>query len=300
MKKTVIGLAMLAGVAGLPVIPTAPAEAATSAASKLLQGGYVRIESRWRPGQFINVENALTSGPAPRGWHSADWAIDDLGDGHVRIGNRFREGQYLHVENGRLQSGPIQAGWESAQWVVEQAARGLRQVPQPLERPVYPCRKWTAGGGGGPAGLAQRDVVAAPRRLTCLHFGRSVWPNRGDRALPDSGTWPRGYPPLIPSAATWRTRKSPWGRDVDNKDLRRFRGDRRRLAEWLEDNQENKHGAAHPAEDGQKQLSADPLHSWSVISFRTRRQTGLTRIGTPARRALGIGECGSTRWTWAV
>jgi hypothetical protein len=121
MKKTLIGLAILAGSASLPVIPAALAEAETSAASKLLQSGFVRIENRWRPGQFINVENGLTSGPAPRGWHSADWAIEDLGDGHVRIGNRFREGQYLHVENGRLEAGGIQAGWHSAQWIVERA-----------------------------------------------------------------------------------------------------------------------------------------------------------------------------------
>jgi len=121
MRKTWIGLAMAAGIACLPATPAVTAEAATGAAPKLMQGGFVRIENRWRPGQFINVEHGLTSGPAQRGWHSADWAIDDLGDGHVRIGNRWREGHYLHVESGRLESGPIQAGWHSAQWTVERA-----------------------------------------------------------------------------------------------------------------------------------------------------------------------------------
>ena len=185
MKKTVIGLAMLAGVASLPVIPAAPAAAASNSAPKLLQSGFVRIENRWRPGQFINVENGLTSGPAPRGWHSADWAIEDLGDNHVRIGNRFHEGQYLHVENGRLEFGADPGGL--AQRPMDRRKGGrLRQVPQPLERPIYPCRERPARGGGGAARLAQRDVVAAPRRLTCVHFGKPVWPDKGGRALPGS------------------------------------------------------------------------------------------------------------------
>lgn len=123
MKSKLAVLPLLAAIAcasvtlgGLP--------ATTSAAMAYQQGGWVRLENRWRSGQVIHVETALTAGAAPAGWHSAMWAIDDLGDGHVRIGSRWREGHYLHIENGRLESGPIQAGWHSAQWVIEPTGDG--------------------------------------------------------------------------------------------------------------------------------------------------------------------------------
>jgi len=125
MKSKLAGLPILAAIAGTSVaLGVAPATT-HAAMAHMQESAWVRIESRWRPGQFIHVENGLASGAIQPGWHSAVWAIDDLGDGNVRIGNRWNEGHYLHIERGRLESGPIQAGWHSAMWVVEPAEDGF-------------------------------------------------------------------------------------------------------------------------------------------------------------------------------
>lgn len=83
--------------------------------------GLTRIQNRWRPDQYINIEKGLTSGPIQATWWSAIWLIEPLEGGMVRIRSRWQPGSYLHIENGRLEAGPIQPSWWSAVWMLEPA-----------------------------------------------------------------------------------------------------------------------------------------------------------------------------------
>jgi Ricin-type beta-trefoil lectin domain-like len=124
MKIKFVGLSVLAACGAALLTVGGPSATIATASAHMQQSGWVRIENRWEPGSFLNVETGLASGPAARGWHSADWALDRTGDGYVRIRNRWMEGQYLHIENGGLEVGPVQPGWLSAQWTVVQAGEG--------------------------------------------------------------------------------------------------------------------------------------------------------------------------------
>lgn len=121
MKRLLIGIAV-AGAACLPL--SSGVQAAATAAAYEVPMEFVRIENRWRPGEYINVEHGLAFGRIEQGWHSAQWAIERTEDGYFRIANRWRDTEYLHVENGRLESGPILPGWHSAMWVMEPAEQG--------------------------------------------------------------------------------------------------------------------------------------------------------------------------------
>jgi hypothetical protein len=89
------------------------------------QGGFVRLESVWKPGEQIHIETgAPTSSATQPGWQSADWLLEPAGAGQVRIKNRWR-GTYLHLESGALAAGAIQPGWQSAIWVTESAGEGV-------------------------------------------------------------------------------------------------------------------------------------------------------------------------------
>jgi hypothetical protein len=81
---------------------------------------YVRMQNRWKPDNWIHVENGFVqASQAQPGWWSADWVLEPAGDGrHVRFRNRWTSA-YLHVEYGALQAGSIQPGWWSAMWVIE-------------------------------------------------------------------------------------------------------------------------------------------------------------------------------------
>lgn len=162
MKIRSTGLPILAAM--MCACATLGGPAALTAVADAYQSGWVRLESRWRPGQVIHVENGLTAGSAPAGWHSAMWAIDDLGDGHVRIGSRWREGHYLHVQNGRLEAGPIQAGWHSAQWIVERAD-GFVRFRNRWTGDYIHVENGRLEAGPAQPDWPQRDVVHATSRL---------------------------------------------------------------------------------------------------------------------------------------
>lgn len=124
MQIKLIALPLLAACGAVSLMVGGPVTAVPTASAYVQQSGWVRIENRWEPGSFINVETGLASGPVKRGWFSADWALDRTGDGYVRIRNRWSEGEYLHIENGVLESGPVQPGWLSAQWQIIQTGDG--------------------------------------------------------------------------------------------------------------------------------------------------------------------------------
>lgn len=124
VMKRLLVITML-GAASFSLLPIAGSAAA--AAYEVPQE-WLRIENRWRPGEFVNVENGLAFGRIQPGWQSAQWGIARTEDGYFRIGNRWRDGDYLHVENGRLQSGPILPGWHSAMWMIEPAEDGYVRI----------------------------------------------------------------------------------------------------------------------------------------------------------------------------
>jgi len=83
---------------------------------------YQRIRSRWKPGEYLHVQNGqLESGPIQPGWWSAMWSVEQMSgfQGYVRIRNRWKPDQYINNQNGSIQSGPIQPGWWSAGWLPE-------------------------------------------------------------------------------------------------------------------------------------------------------------------------------------
>jgi hypothetical protein len=78
-------------------------------------GQWMRFENRWKPRQFINIENGSTQVSHIRDdWWSAIWIPEKSGN-YFRFKSRWK-GCYLHIENGRLECGSILQGWHSAQW----------------------------------------------------------------------------------------------------------------------------------------------------------------------------------------
>lgn len=128
MKRLWVGMAV-AGAACLSLSAGSQAAAGLAGAAYTVpHAEWLRMENRWRPGEFVNVERGLAFGRIQPGWHSADWAVEQTADGYYRIGNRWRENEYLHVENGRLEVGRIQPGWHSAMWVIEPAEQGYVRI----------------------------------------------------------------------------------------------------------------------------------------------------------------------------
>ena len=66
MKSKLAGLPILAAIACASITLGGP-PAATAAALAYQEGGWVRLENRWRSGQVIHVETGFTSGRCA-GW----------------------------------------------------------------------------------------------------------------------------------------------------------------------------------------------------------------------------------------
>jgi hypothetical protein len=86
----------------------------------------VRLQNRWRPDQFINVERGLSVSPIDMRWLSPVWHVEPIPGqpGLVRLRNAWRTDQYLHIERGPVEAGPIRPEWSSALWRIEPADAG--------------------------------------------------------------------------------------------------------------------------------------------------------------------------------
>ncbi|MFN2311619.1 MAG: hypothetical protein ABR590_06140 [Spirochaetia bacterium] len=93
----------------------------TLAAVDLTAQDLYRIQNRWKPDDYIHVEQPVPdAGTIQPGWVSAQWVFEQVpGENYYRIRNKWRADSYLHVENGRLEAGQILPGWLSAQWSTE-------------------------------------------------------------------------------------------------------------------------------------------------------------------------------------
>ncbi len=101
--------------------PPAPARLPTS--------GFVRIQNRWKPAEYLhNERGTLVSGQIQSAWWSAQWIVEPVqGTSFVRLRNRWKPNEYVHIERGPARSGPIDMRWWSAMWSVE-PVRGTQFV----------------------------------------------------------------------------------------------------------------------------------------------------------------------------
>jgi hypothetical protein len=99
-----------------------------------------RIQNRWKPDQFLHVENGkIEAGPVRPDWLSAQWSIEGVRPGTpaIRIRNRWKPDHVLHVESGTLEAGPAPADWLSAMWTLEQAGSNYVRIRNIWKNNLY-------------------------------------------------------------------------------------------------------------------------------------------------------------------
>lgn len=104
--------------------------------SSLCAQGFYQLKNRWKPDEFIHVEQPQpASGTIQPGWHSAQWILEPIDQHYYKIKNLWRS-EYLHIQNGAIQCGAIQPGWWSAHWDLVKTGTTTLAPPQSSANPT--------------------------------------------------------------------------------------------------------------------------------------------------------------------